>query len=196
MEPEAEVIAPDASHDSDLRLALTAAALMFLWGLGGYLVIISSTSFNVMHANQAMTLSTQSIFPQGWAFFTKDPNEPGLMVYIRFEDQWELSESGPSSSPQYFKGWQRTARTLGWELSLLANQVPVESWLYCPARVELCLDSLEHSRSINRASNLLASPNICSDVVFVLQRPLPWAWHRTSSESAMPSRVSRLQVSC
>jgi len=130
--------------------------------------------------------------PEGWKFFTRDPQEDRADALVRaVGGVWEAGLHGPNARADHAFGLDRGGRAQGVELGLLLQSVAKDAFEECEDAPTRCLDAHEtRLHLVNRSPR----PTLCGDVGFVLQRPVPWAWSR--SRPIMPSRVARVEVSC
>jgi len=137
-----------------------------------------------------------AFFPQGWAFFTRDPREAVDRAYRPGPPLVPLLYA--NTSPRNLFGFGRGARTLNVELAALLHELPAAAWQPCDAPLQRCVEAGAWAGTggsvaiVNRATE----PRICGDVVVERQPPVPWAWGRSIDETHMPSKVARLEVRC
>lgn len=138
-------------------------------------------------------LETQSVLPQGWGFFTRDPREPRTFVFVHESNRWRSALLGPHGKPANAFGFNRVSRGQGVELGMLQSLLHNRKWARCRYEVHVCLDGLPRGVVIR---NSFPQPTICGTVGVVLRRPVPWAWRRTARDSAVPSVVYKAVVLC
>jgi antimicrobial peptide system SdpA family protein len=133
------------------------------------------------------------LLPQGWSFFTRDPREERISVFVRRGPlAWTNASSTTIADPRNAFGLDRTSRAQGLEVSHLVASVPDTAWTPCRYDSTICLDSVYHS---DATANRVANPRLCGEVGIVLRPPVPWAW-RHSAGVRMLARVARLTVRC
>jgi antimicrobial peptide system SdpA family protein len=133
------------------------------------------------------------LLPEGWKFFTRDPEEPRLRPYTLKYGSWLDASRGPSAAPKYAFGLNRLVRTQGVEMALLLSTVPDSAWTPCTRDPVRCLPQVGSTATIRNPSPL---PSLCGTIAFAKQKPVPWAWSNRSPPVVMPSRVLRLEVQC
>ncbi|NMO13575.1 SdpA family antimicrobial peptide system protein [Pyxidicoccus fallax] len=132
--------------------------------------------------------------PEGWSFFTRNPQEPDIRLYSRGVDgTWMPSGLTPNSSPANLFGLRRGGRAQGMESALLLEHVAKESWQACEGAPLSCLERME---ALPPVHNPTPGPTLCGHVGFVSQKPVPWAWSRATRPVVMPSNVLVMEVSC
>ncbi|QYC40435.1 Sporulation-delaying protein SdpA [Nonomuraea coxensis DSM 45129] len=141
---------------------------------------------------ESARLTIITLTPQGWAFFTKSPREPQVGVWQRAAGGWRDARLGPHSEPWNALGFNRRSRSQGLELGIMQTAVPADAWRPCEGDdVSACLDRAPVAVTIR---NTAPRPVHCGPVGLVQRDPLPWAW--AGSETVMPAKVARLEVSC
>ena len=132
--------------------------------------------------------------PQGWAFFTRDPREEDILLFVRGRDgAWISAHKGPHASPSNYFGLSRASRARGIEVGQILRRVPKAGWQPCKERAEVCLERTPNAGTVR---NISPNPTLCGEVGLALQKPVPWAWSSSAYKIVMPSRVSRLGVLC
>jgi antimicrobial peptide system SdpA family protein len=133
-------------------------------------------------------------WPQGWAFFTKNPRSPSMLIYRKSGDgQWVIDDIGRNGELKYAFGWRRTVRSRQLEAGFLSG-LAGDSGSPCTEKPGVCLGKAE--RDAIELSNPTMSPFLCGLIGLVNQEPLPWAWREAEAETTMHSRVSVYSVSC
>ena len=136
----------------------------------------------------------QALIPEGWGFFTRDPREARLLPFIRQAGAWRTASEGPNGEAWNAFGFNRAARAQGVEMGLLEFTIPADAWKDCNEEIGSCLDKLPTATPV---SNPIPHPTLCGEVGFAQRDTVPWAWAAsTPDESAMPSKVVRLNVTC
>lgn len=136
-----------------------------------------------------------TVLPEGWGFFTRDPQEPRVGVFRRGpeSDTWR-EESARNTTAAYLFGASRAARTRGIEIATLLQSVPDAAWVECTDPLEHCAAAIAQPFPV--ITNLAASPTLCGDLLLRLQEPVPWAWSRSARTIEMPSRATAMKVEC
>jgi antimicrobial peptide system SdpA family protein len=133
-----------------------------------------------------------AVFPQGWAFFTRDPREPVDEAYRPGERLVPILY--PNSSARNLFGFSRRARAQNVEMAALLLEVPASAWKECRAPLRRCLEVAPGCAVA--VANVSVTRQICGPVVVERQPPVPWAWGRSTGRIHMPSKVVRLEVAC
>jgi antimicrobial peptide system SdpA family protein len=131
--------------------------------------------------------------PEGWKFFTKDPQAERLYFFRHEENAWHSASRGTNAEPSNFFGMSRDGRTQGMEAAVLMKNLPEASWKACDDTPSSCLAT---DGDVVHVQNDLPLPTLCGSIGLVLQKPVPWTWAKLSHPVTMPSRVTRLEVKC
>jgi antimicrobial peptide system SdpA family protein len=178
------------------RLGLAAATL-----LAGCTLLIAyvvhqqmPTSAFTLPGEERLRTATVTLLPEGWAFFTRTPREPDLLPFTRTADgTWARALLAPHAEARNGFGLDRASRAQGVEMGLLRGAVREQDFHDCNESVEACLARLRAGAEVRNQS---PAPTLCGPVGLALRAPVPWAWTRDGSTTAMPSRVVRLEVRC
>jgi len=166
--------------------------LALLWAAVVLLVLSASPADSPLRASYPTRRGMIALFPQGWAFFTRDPREPVDRAYRPGAPPTPLLYT--NSSARSLFGFSRRARAQNVEMAALLLEVPSGAWHECRDALSRCLEAAPEAgvpvanRSMNR--------QICGPVVVERQPPVPWAWGRGLGTVHMPSKVLRLDVRC
>jgi antimicrobial peptide system SdpA family protein len=134
----------------------------------------------------------RSFFPEGWAFFTRDPREPATRAYVR-KDGWRPAAAGANGEPRHLFGLRRTPRARIGELNDIMQHLPQGAWRDCAGGWQSCLESTPPSVTLVSHA---AEPNLCGRVGLIRHRPVPWAWSTAVTPDRMPSQVIALDITC
>ncbi|HEY8088868.1 MAG TPA: SdpA family antimicrobial peptide system protein [Polyangiaceae bacterium] len=134
-----------------------------------------------------------SVLPEGWKFFTRNPQEPQIRPYVLEGGAWVTASLLPNSRARNLLGIDRSGRAQSVELGLLSESIPSSAWIACDEAPLVCLDRAPVAATIH---NDFPNASVCGAVGLVSQPPVPWAWARSSDHLDMPSRVVRVEVPC
>ncbi|WP_310549843.1 SdpA family antimicrobial peptide system protein [Paenibacillus glufosinatiresistens] len=159
-------------------------ALLFVFSL------LNATPSNPLDAYKFTIL--QKIFPQGWGFFSKAPQDEVMKIY---NTDLHSATDWPNNSMNNLFGINRKGRTQGIELGLLYTQVAAQPWKSCNEKMGQCLKRDEKSAAV-KLENITPKPNLCGDYFIVSQKPVPWAWADLIQPEDMPSKYIKVHVLC
>jgi antimicrobial peptide system SdpA family protein len=188
--PTESSAAPEAA---DFALGSIAIAVGIAWLVAIAYAIYPALPYSPARLPLAESAHTALWAPQGWSFFTRDPREEKQTVYVRHGSEWESALLAPHDRPANLAGLRRKSRAQGVEMALLVNGFSNNDWQPCTESLEQCLAQLSSGHEVK---NISPAPTMCGTVAVVLQKPVPWAWARSSRPVTMPFRILPLEVSC
>ncbi|MEO9484577.1 MAG: SdpA family antimicrobial peptide system protein [Ekhidna sp.] len=130
-----------------------------------------------------------NVFPQGWAFFTKDPQDDVLMLYSFEDGSFENAIKKSSMSLESLYGIKRHSRKANHEFfaQIIAKNIPTwtksdnQNWRDDCRKIEP-LDTITLSTKL---------PALANGVYLIYwSRRTPWAW--SSSEPVIPCKCSKI----
>ncbi len=132
--------------------------------------------------------------PEGWGFFTRNPQEEAMLLFVRGRDgQWTSASIGPGGMPKNAFGLNRANRAQSAEAGLLVSKIPQKAFQPCRNQPSVCLEQAPVAMSLN---DLTPRPTLCGQIGIVMRKPIPWAWSGSRDSIIMPSRVARINVGC
>jgi antimicrobial peptide system SdpA family protein len=153
-----------------------------------------SMPFNPISLPLEARLQVNVYLPEGWKFFTRDPQEEAARAYQLGPDhRWVRASPGTFATASHVFGLDRTGRTGGVELGHLLQQVPASLAEPCKEDPERCLARASAAKTLHNDS---PRPTLCGTIGVVYQKPIPWAWAHASPQVTMPSRVVVMEVRC
>lgn len=132
------------------------------------------------------------IAPQGWAFFTRDPQSVYIAAYRLTSDGYDDAMITPQGRVENLWGISRRARAQGPEIAQLADEV--ETWTECEDP-ESCLAGLTASEA-QHVSNNTPDPTLCGLVALAQEKPVPWSFRSFGLEKATVASASLLNIAC
>ena len=178
----------------------------FVLGLGVGLVSIGSIWAAALFAALPTTVLDARSFsgdrpvismliPQGWSFFTRDPQSPSLVIYdLGPGDQITRAGTLPQTRPENLGGLSRNQRSQDTEKSLLARSVT--EWSTCEGEdFEACA-----SRALILPADVVVSdatePNFCGEHLLVLQAVTPFAFRHATSGEIQAEEMAHIDIEC
>lgn len=135
-------------------------------------------------------LQMLAIAPQSWAFFSA-PRDEQFQVFRWRNGAWERANAPLAAAVNRF-GLRRATTSHSAEFRTLTDQVGTR-WSTATLAPEQLPDTGTDSLTVR---NLARKPQLCGDVLVLSRPPVPWAWARSSSKVALPTRFARLTVQC
>jgi len=135
----------------------------------------------------------RTYFPQGWAFFTRDPQLDRSTPFSLVDGEWIDVSRGRNAQPRFLLGLNRESRLSELDSSAILALVPEEyEWEECERGQsdEACIAG---STPLDVEAQRTDQP-LCGDVAVILREPVPFAYG--TRVDTMPGRVARLDISC
>ena len=171
-----------------------AFLLLALWGLLAFYALLPVLPDSPVTLPVSRSVLIQTLFPEGWKFYTANPREPRYLLFQRKDSQWVDASIGPNGRPSHYFGLNRKARAQGVEYGLLVTAIVKKNrWLACKDEATVCLERISVTDTL---ANISPRPTLCGIVGFVRQEMVPWAWREAASSLNMPSEVIKVRVIC
>jgi antimicrobial peptide system SdpA family protein len=138
-------------------------------------------------------LHTVAWVPEGWKFFTRDPQAETMLPFVREDGDWRLA-TPTGGDARYLFGWDRSGRGIWIEIALLVEGAPASMYVACEDEPQTCIARSDAQPIVVR--NRSPKKYLCGDVAIVAQKPVPWAWARDGHPPVMPSRFLKMRVEC
>lgn len=183
----------NSRENSTTELGLLTLLLIVAWSAFGIAAIQRVLPYNPIRVPVAQSIKISIWAPEGWAFFTRPPQEMKTLVLGERNGEWISASLGPQARPANFFGMNRASRAQGIELGLLNAQIPVNGWRPCEDVPVSCLKS---APVVTTLENRSPHPTYCGKIGIVRQRPVPWAWQASARKINMPSYVVVVRSEC
>jgi antimicrobial peptide system SdpA family protein len=182
---EREDLAP-ARRAFWVTAALVAVALLCS------LVAAYPANVLVSKADSSVLKVVAGIIPQGWAFFTKDPQSAEIVAYRPGADGLTSLQATPQTRVENWWGLTRTQRAQGPEIAALSNK----------AKWRSCVDGEPTAQCVDRAAqyvkvtNGAPHPTLCGKVVLVQEKPVEWSFRTFVKDTHTAVRTANVAVEC
>jgi antimicrobial peptide system SdpA family protein len=171
-----------------LSLVAVCVLLAVSVGLSWPTNVLSDQSQDAQRVRQELTLP----LPQGWAFFTRSPQEPSLTIYREDAAGNEVrADDLPQSRVQNIFGWSRNQRAETTELAIVAQDVQFTD---CEDYLSVCLAASAPSRQT--VVNSTNTRHFCGDYRVVVQYPVKWLYRHQTPEDTRASQFAEVSLSC
>jgi antimicrobial peptide system SdpA family protein len=132
--------------------------------------------------------------PQGWGFFTRNPQEATVEAYAYSNSELELISKGNTSLSNML-GFSRKSRYIGYELGTLLRHVPKKAWVnekgeYLKNEIPPDPTIILSTDSIQQSLKFFPK----GEYVFYQYKMIPFAWANNSQEQYRPYLVARLRI--
>ncbi|WP_162621784.1 SdpA family antimicrobial peptide system protein [Microbacterium suaedae] len=139
----------------------------------------------------------QSVVPQGWGFFTRDPREPSVTPYTEgVNNEWVNAKRGPNVQPQYAFGANREGRLTEFDVEgVVSGAEGTPEWVSCGTVSELdCIAQTLESGPI-LASNVAGYDlRLCERIALIREDPVPLSYARFGGKPELSGMI--LDVDC
>ena len=130
-------------------------------------------------------------FPQGWAFFTRSPEEEQMRVFAAGLPVRSLDRT-PYSEPGNAFGLDRGIRKQTAELQSLLAAIGDDDWHPCTSD-EQCVTVAGRPKHVDNAS---PDPSYCGPLVVVAGNIVPWGYRELVPETYQDTKAAALDVRC
>jgi antimicrobial peptide system SdpA family protein len=176
------------------RAGAVLLAAMTTWGIVGVYAVHACMPYNPIKLPGEHALDVRILVPEGWRFFTRDPQEEGASAYQESADgSFSPIVRKPNADRSNLFGASRVGRSHGVEMGTLIEQIPDSDWTKCTGEPAKCVEQAKVVATVKTGS---PAPTMCGSIGVVLQKPVPWAWARSKRPVTMPSRVAKVVVQC
>lgn len=155
----------------------------------------SAMPHNAVQLPLEKSLPIVFFLPQGWSFFTRNPRESDHLVYSKDANGKWISVIQPNASPKNLFGISRSGRAVSVEMGLLLTSLNDKGvkWTECKKSLKFCADRLSvKTELVNKSPDA----QICGEVIFSEQPPIPWAWSTSRRKIVMPSKLVETNIVC
>lgn len=163
--------------------------LIFGWIIFGLLVFFSTMKSQLI-LNDDLKEFTNKIFPQGWGFFTKNPQDFALNIYKINKGKLELIDISNQSIRNNF-GFSRRARMIGYEMSTVVEDIKVSDWI---KNTDGNIYSNLNDKTININNKNYFSHLTKGEYLIKLYKPIPYAWSKMNQEKYNPFSVAKINI--
>lgn len=163
------------------------------------IAVLSLWTAGIQVPNNVLELSRTSMparvlasaFPQGWAFFTRSPQEEQMRVYADTSPLRPLDRA-PYAEPRNAFGLDRSARMQTAELAAILAKLRDTDWTPCSSDAG-CVTAAGHAKPLD---NPAQHPSYCGAVVVIARDIVPWGYRDLVPDALRNARAIRLQVRC
>ena len=173
-------------------VAITGLVVLFWAGIMSA-ILLQLVPVNPITMKVQKPILAQMILPQGWSFFTRNPREARLHVYLYDDGKWVNGSLGANAEPRNGMGASRIARSQGVELGLLMSLTDISDWEDCDLDIQSCLNKISIADTVVSAD---PHPTLCNQVAMFKQELVPWSWRESKERISMPINAVKLFVSC
>jgi antimicrobial peptide system SdpA family protein len=186
---------PDPPDPMLVRRVRTATAAVVALLIAAMAIVSLPSRVHLPRTWSDSFISVQSLVPQGWAFFTRNPREASTIPYVHDGTGWVSANRGPNTQPRYLMGANRESRLTEFDVSLLLEQSTTPlTWTPCAAPdIASCAASAAAAGTV---SVLVQGYQLrlCGEVLLIREEPIPLAYAGLGYRP--PKEAIRLDVTC
>lgn len=150
-------------------------------------ITLASTPLTPLSLSYPNANVIYTLVPQGFGFFTRDPQEVQVLAYTKTEEGYTLLNKS-NATPSYLFGLSRTSRKENIELGYIMGQLNPQQWRTCSENWITCIPD-----TIVNVKSGFDNPLVTGELLLVSKKPVPWAWSR-AEKIEMPCTVIRINI--
>lgn len=180
-------------HSFAVGLGVGIVSIGSIWGVALF-AALPTTVLDARGTSGGRSV-VSTLVPQGWSFFTRDPQTPSLVIYeVGPGSQFTTAGTLPQTRGENLGGLSRSQRSEDTEKSLIA--MSIREWTAC--------DHESFERCAEKALLLPAEkptpdatvPNFCGEHLLVLQSVTPFAFRHASAAEIQAEQMVRIDIDC
>jgi hypothetical protein len=163
--------------------------IIIFWIFMITIIFISSLKTQVV-LSEKLKMELNTLFPEGWSFFTRNPRESLLEVY-KIENNRLVYLPLSNSSKENLYGFSRKSRVKGFEASIIVSDIPTKLWTEDVGR-----NYANHLYDKAIEVKLKKSNNYFKNgfYLFIVRKPIPWAWANRNQEKFTPYSFVKINL--
>lgn len=163
--------------------------LTFGWVLCAAIIFFSSLKSQLV-LSEELKLATNTIFPQGWGFFTKNPQDFAINIY-KIENKKLILIDIKNQSFKNRLGFSRSARIIGYEMSTVVSDIQNKDWVRNTdgniySNIDDKIVDVENREYFNHLKK--------GEYLVKLYKPIPYAWSNDNQEKFNPFSVVKIKI--
>jgi len=185
---------------SNVAAHLPKAKITFRVSLIAFVAVIACSIFvqlptTVMGgSNNDVRKTWSTLYPQGWQFFTKAPDDAEATVYSVQDGNINSISKFPNSLTANLWGFARGQRAQGTELASVTQQAA--NWVECGTVDGDCLVETAGLAAPEKVKNPSDVPTVCGTVIVAMTVPVPWEFRSQFNGWRVDDRAVLLEVEC
>lgn len=167
--------------------------IILLWGLLFYLFGLAHLEFSSTAMSFDVKKNLNFLLPQGWGFFTKNPQEVYVLVYeiSDYVDRPLRNLTIQNTAKENLYGLSRNSRFVGYEISKILGNVPREAWGNGTGLVK---DYLSDTTFFIKIDQPLFTFDLEKEYILVQYKPVPYAWATNDQEKHRPFLAAKIML--
>ncbi|GAA0389673.1 SdpA family antimicrobial peptide system protein [Streptomyces luteireticuli] len=186
----------ESPRGSVRQLALFSVACLALFGYlaTALFYTLPTNALSSRHSKGARTV-LNTVTPENWAFFTRNPQNGQIGVYASGRDGAVRNLLvTPQGDPSNLFGISRTQRAQGPELGYL-NAAAASRWVPCAGFLEPCIKEAT-ARPAQQVTNSSPVPTVCGDAFLTQEKTVPWSFRNQVPYTRRVVQIAHLDVRC
>ncbi|MEV4614326.1 SdpA family antimicrobial peptide system protein [Kitasatospora sp. NPDC049258] len=175
-----------------LYIFSAACAVLFGYLLVALFYTLPSNALSSRHSKGPRQYFN-TVTPQVWAFFTKNPEEVQLGVYASRDGSVVDLLRTPQGNPSNVFGLSRSQRAQGPEMAYLNVSVP--GWQDCAGQLAPCLERSAATPAV-KVENRSPVRTVCGDSFITQEFTVPWSYRNIVPYSHRVTKIAHLDVAC
>ncbi|MFE9801314.1 SdpA family antimicrobial peptide system protein [Streptomyces goshikiensis] len=174
-------------------LVFSAACLViFSYLLVSLFYTLPSNALSSRHSKGARQYFN-TITPQVWAFFTKNPEGIQIGFYKLDDGKRKNLLRTPQGNPSNLFGLERTQRAQGPEIAYV--EAAVANWVECSGILERCLAEAAKTPAA-KVENRSPVQTVCGDSFITQETVVPWSYRDLVKYDRRTTKIAHLDVAC
>ena len=175
------------------KYTLTYSVSIITVVLVSFFVYIYSTRENPILLYNNFNNDVFDVVPQGWAFFTRDPREPQVIIYEIKNNKIINMEHRHSSYKRIF-GLERDYGKLISELQVILSNVKKAEFENYHWNYQSEINNTYIPKKIHYCKNKYNNPLLTKEYLVVFQKAIPWAWLNSIDKIKMEAKIIRIKI--
>lgn len=177
------------------KFTISFVLLFCFWSCLLVMIIASSLPYNTIENKFHMSKIIFAPLPQGWAFFTRNPREAQLQLFVKDGKEWKPLNHYHSNRLSY-DGLSRVSTKQLMQLSNIFNKIPEDRYINCDSsNFQInkigCVPNTSY-----QVNNDFDEANLCGEYILCCQKIIPWAWIKHLENINMPSKIIKINIKC
>jgi antimicrobial peptide system SdpA family protein len=186
---------PQAPALSAVQSGLINALLTAFWSGLVVMIFASSMEESALRPHYIQRVFLQTLSPQGWAFFTRNPREPWYHAFMVAADGHLIPAETADYRGAPWHGVRRDVRNRGIAIGQVLKAVPSTAWKPCKEAIETCIARVDEG-AVEVSLAMIDNTGFCGRVVLQERATVPWAWRKAYRTVHMRSRIALVDVNC
>lgn len=173
---------------------ITFIGLCMAWAGISFFSLLTYVKDNPIRFSYEFQHNLRTMFPQGWAFFTKSPRDENMQLYRWENNRLVLVDGQRQATFANLMGFRRASRAMSVEYAYLLYDVPAENWVRCEGDAEAYIRT--HKLTNVQVENSTPHPYLSGTYYLIQKGIVPWAWATQADRITLPSSILKLTVVC